>query len=344
MRLLHTFLLLLSLVFSTLTAEEYKYSYIPKTAYENQIFPITIIGIGTGSQKAPRFLFDQRGSNQPLFDQPLIVKNGDDSFYTFYFRAKGVDFLLPPLQITDENTSVDLDGASFPISRLKPREDYCGVLAADMKIKTSQASTFDEKNNLVTIMIEAYEANLENMHLTNTLEDGIDNIEREFAKVVGEFYAVVPDSQKKFKFTYFNTIKQQYVFLQVPIEIKDVTTAAAHAELNPTDDSYDKLKKDAFIALSVLFLLLFLWKRDFFYLVIAAVLVITLLTFYTPKENLCIKQGASLYILPTPTSRISTKVDEQYTTPLLGQHAEYNKIKYQNGTIGWVKNEDLCKN
>jgi len=56
------------------------------------------------------------------------------------------------------------------------------------------------------------------------------------------------------------------------------------------------------------------------------------------------KQGAMLYILPTQVSRVSTKVDEEITVPLLGKRADYDKIEYKNGMIGWIKNEDICKN
>jgi uncharacterized membrane protein len=291
----------------------------------------------------PRFTFDETEANHPLFRKPLIVKNGSDSFYTFYFKADHTSFHLPGLMIEEGNATVYLDAADIPVAKLKAREDFCGVLAADMKIKTSQASTYDSKNNLITLSIEAFEANLENMHLKKVIEDGIENIERKGAKARAEYYAVVPVSQKEIRFTYFNTIRKQYVFLKAPITIIDYSVST-QSELNPKDDSFTKIKKMTFIGLSLFFFILFLWKRDFFYLVIAVITVITLLTFYMPKKKICIKQGASLYILPTYTSRISTKIDSEITTPLLGERETFNKIEYKNGMIGWIKNEDLCEN
>ena len=339
------FLLLLAIIwFSPLlqAGVEYKYSYIPKKVYENQIFPITVLEIGS-SGTTPHFIFDRTDTGEPLFRKPLVVKNGNDSFYTFYFKAQDSSFSLPALSITDHNVTIFLDARDIPVGRLKSREDSCGVLAADMKIKTSQASTFDEKNNLVTLSIEAFEANLENMHLKGVVEDGIENIKRKNAKATAEYYAVIPASQKNIKFTYFNTIKGQYVALKTPITIIDYSVSA-QSELNPKDDSFNKIKKKVFIGIGIFFFLLFLWKRDFFYLVIAAVTFITLFTFYIPNKDICVKQGASLYILPTYTSNISTKIDRETRTPLLGERAEFNKIEYKNGIIGWVKDEDLCKN
>jgi hypothetical protein len=332
-------------IFMTVAVEatSYQYSYLPKTAYEHQIFPITILGTSTANQPTPEFSFDSANANQPLFKQPLVVKNGSDSFYTFYFRAEGQGFLLPSLQIQDADSQITLKGGYFPVARLKPRLDYSGVLAADMKITTSQASTFDEQHNLVTMQIEAYEANLEQMHLSASIEDGIDEVERSFAKVTGEYYAVVPASETKLKFTYFNTIKQQYVYLETPIEIKEILVAATEEELNPSEENYDRIKKDLFIALSVLFLVLFIWKRDFLYLSIAAVTLITLMTLYAPTKRICVAQGAPLYILPTSTSRMITTVDADYTARLLGQREHYYKVRYHDHIIGWILETDVCQ-
>jgi hypothetical protein len=322
--------------------DEYKYSYLPKKVHENQIFPITVLEIGS-TEDMPRFYFDTEGENKPLFQEPLIVKNGNDSFYTFYFKAHKGIFHLPQLTIGKTSETIYLDATDIPIAVLKPRKDFSGVLAADMKIKTSQASTYDKKNNLVTLSIEAFEANLENMHLKMIVEDGIENIKRQNAKVRAEYYVVVPESKKSIKFTYFNTIKGQYVFLEAPIVIRDYSVST-QSELNPKDDSFEKVKKMTFVGLTALFFLLFLWKRDFFYLIVAIVTLITLLTFYAPGKKICIKQGSPLYILPTYTSRVSTKINVEFTTPLLGERDEFNKIEYENGIIGWIKDEDLCNN
>ena len=347
MHLSRSFLLSLFLVIVffpnfLLSSEKFKYSYVPKKVYENQIFPVTVLEIGS-DKSIPQFRFEYYGPSRALFKKPLVVKNGNDSFYTFYFRADEDNFHLPLLSIHDNNSTTYLDTADIPVKKLKARDDFCGVLAADMKIKTSQASTYDEKNNLITLSIEAFEANLESMHLKNVVEDGIENIKRKYAKARAEYYAVVPAAQKKIRFTYFNTIKEQFVFLEAPITIIDYSVST-QSELNPKDDSFDKLKKMTFIGFTILFFLLFLWKRDFFYLIIAVILAITLVTFYIPNKKICVKEGAPLYILPTYTSQTSTNIDREINVPLLGKREEFNKIEYKNGIIGWVKDEDLCKN
>jgi len=335
----------LLLAYTTLLSaqSEFKYSYMPKKVYENQLFPVTVMAIGGAGSKKPQLLFDHLSSTQPLFKEPLIVQNGPDTFYTFYFKAAKEDLRIPRLIIATDTDEISLEPKTVFIKSLKKREDFSQVLAADMKIKNSQVSNYDEKNLIVTLSIEAFEANLEEMQLENVQEAGIENLNRSKARVEAEYYVVLPVGQKELKFTYFNTIKEQYVFLEVPVVVADASVTT-QSDLNPKDDSYEKLKKYTFMFLVGFFFIMFLFKRDFFYLVFGVVSLITLLTFYIPHKKICVKQGASLYILPTPTSTISTKTDEKTETMLLGERDEYRKIEYKDGIVGWVKNEDLCNN
>ncbi len=346
MSLFRSFWLLMGLVFAFTTLvnaeSEYKYSYMPKKVYQNQLFPVTVIDTAQRNEN-PQFEFDKLSSVQPISEDPLVIRNGDDSFYTFYFKASRIDVRIPRLFIVSSSVNISLEPQNISLSSLKNREDFCGVLAADMKVRNSQVSNYDEKHHLVTLSIEAFEANLEDMKIDNAEEYGIEEIQRDNAKVQAEFYVVLPATQKMLKFTYFNTITKQYVFLQVPVELADATVTT-QSDLNPKEDSFEKLKKYTFMILVLFFFLMFLFKRDFFYLVLGVVSLITLLTFYIPHENICVKQGAPLYLIPTQTSTISTKLEQELNTMVLGERDEFIKIEYKNGIIGWIKNEDLCKN
>ena len=345
MRHLRAVYLLLGFVlfFTTLLSatSEYKYSYVPKKVYENQLFPVTVIGIGDTGLNTPSFTFDHSSDIQPLFQAPLVIRNGNDSFYTFYFQTKKSDIRIPPLAISSASSEASFASQNILIKKLKLRDDFCQVLAADMKIKNSQVSNYDEKNHIVTLSIEAFEANIEDMSLKGVIESGIENIHREFAKVSAEFYVVVPVETKQLKFTYFNTIKKQYVFKEVPVIVEDASIST-QSDLNPKEDSFEKLKKYGLMILTGFFLLMFLFKRDFFYLVFGVIAFITLLTLYIPHKKICVQQGAPLYILPTATSTTSTKIDEELDTLLLGEREGYKKVEYKEGIIGWIKNEDLC--
>lgn len=327
-----------------LSAESvYKYSYFPKKIYKNQVFPVTVIGMNTAQTQLPEFTFDPASTVIPLSEQPLVIKNNNDSFYTFYFKAKDRGLRIPALRITTETDYTELPSGFVPLAELEQREDFCGVIAADMKIKNFQVSNYDESNHIVTLNIEANEANLEDMRLSMVAESGIEEIKRDNAKVYGDFYAVVPTEQKELKFTYFNTIQHQYAMIEVPVDVKDASSAT-HTELNPKEDSFEQLKRFTLGVLTLFMFVMFLFKRDFFFLVLGVISLITLLTLYIPHKKICIKQGAPLYILPTHTSTVSTYLEEKLEAPLLGERETYLKVETKQGIIGWVKDEDLCEN
>jgi len=346
MHLLRTFVLLWSFLFSALSplhAEgDFKYSYVPKKVYENQLFPVTILDTREKKRK-PRYEFEISNAIRPLSSKPLVIRNGSDNFYTFYYKAGRDTITIPRIYINDNGKITILESHRIPVEKLDPPQDFCGVLAADMKIRSHQVSHYDEKNYLVTLSLEAYEANLEDMYLNGVEEFGVEDLQRHGAKVKAEFYVVVPTSKKMLAFSYYNTIKQQYVPLKVPVELID-TTVVTQSDLNPKEDSFDKLKKYTFMLLVGFFFLMFLVYRDIFYLVLGTVSLITLLTFYRPKAQICVQQGAPLYILPTENSSISMKIDNELHTTLLGERLDYKKIEYKKGVVGWIKNEDLCKN
>ncbi|UPT76562.1 hypothetical protein MN086_05780 [Sulfurovum sp. XGS-02] len=337
--------LVIALIFAYTTLlsaqNEFKYSYMPKKVYENQLFPVTVIAPGEKTESKRQFTFDSSSKIQPLFKEPLTIHNGPDSFYTFYFKASNVDIRIPRLFISSESGEHSLGPNTVFIESLEPHEEFCHVLAADMKIKNSQVSNYDEKRHIVTLSVEAFEANLEDMKLDKVEESGVENIKRDFAKVEGEFYVVLPVEDKLLKFAYFNTIKKQYEFLEVPVEVVDASVTT-QSDLNPKEDSFEKLKKYTFMSLVGFFFIMFLFKRDFFYLVFGVVSFITLLTFYIPHKKICVKQGAPLYILPTHTSTVSTKIDQKLDTMLLSERDGFKKVEYKEGVIGWIKNEDLC--
>ncbi len=321
---------------------QFKYSYMPKEVYKNQLFPITIMAIGDKGTDKTYFTFDDSIESNLLFQEPLIVRNGNDSFYTFYFKASISDIRIPRLFISSVDMEISLNPHFISVKSLKEKKNFSHLLSSQMRIKSSQVSYFDENNYIVTISIEAYEANLEDMHIAQIYESGIENIVRKNAKVEGDFFVVLPTSQKELNFNYFNTIKNQYLSFKIPIKIVDASIST-QSNLNPKDDNFEKLKKYTLIFIFTIFLIMFILKKDFFYLILVTIIFITFFSLYTPHKRVCVKQGSALYILPTTTSTISTRVDEKLDKILLGKHEKFYKIEYRDGVIGWIKNEDICK-
>jgi len=339
-------LLLFAAAASPLSAQtEYRYSYVPKQLYAGQVFPVTVLAENADPAHPPTFRFDPKARIRPLEKKPLKVGNGKDLFYTFYFKAGKEDFRLPDLYIQESDRTLRLPGHLIPVRTLTapPEERFCGVIASDFKIKTSQVSTFDDKNNLISLSIEAHEANLEDMAIPGVVEGGIEKLMRRGSLAIAEYYFVLPANVPEITFSYYNAIKQQFVPLKVSTSYEH-KQVAAQVDLNPKDSSFTKLKKYTFGALSLFFLLMFLLYRDYFYLVLLTVTVVTLVTFFSPLKKVCVQEGAPLYILPTATSTVGTTIDRDVRLPVLHQYRNFYKVEFKHGITGWIKNEDLCKN
>jgi hypothetical protein len=337
-------LLLLSLLFGYLleAQERYKYSYIPKQVYQKQLFPLTIIGIGVTSKDRVAFDFDTTSPTQPISTEPLVVRNGEDSFFTFYFKAHHTDITTPTLLIQSQHQSTTLPQERIRVQPLATREDFSGLLATDLSIKNSQLSNYDENNSMLTLSIEAFEANIEDMNISHAIESHMESFSRSFAKVSAELYLIIPSDKKEIAFTYFNTIKQQFILLHISTALKD-TSVATQSDLNPKEDNFEKLKKYAMAILSIFFTVMLLFRRDLFYLLFASLSILTFLSLFIPHKKICIKEGTPLYLLPTSSSTVSTYITKDLQTSLLAEHDTYTKIEYQKGRIGWIKNENICK-
>jgi len=321
----------------------FHYSYIPKKVYQNQIFPITIIQTQSTNSK-PSFEFNSWGNNKPLNTTPLNITNGSDSFYTFYFKADEHtrELEIPRIFISQNNKKFMLEPKFIKIIPLKKPKDFCGVIATEFKISNYQISNYDKQNYLVTLSIESLEANLEDMYIKDAIEYGVDKLHKAYPKVTAEFYFIIPNSKKKITFTYYNSIKKEFIPLSFKLKV-DNTTVTTQSSLNPKYDSFDLLKKYILMFLVGFFFIMFIAKKDFFYLVFGALALITLLSLYVPHKQICIKAKSKLYILPTHTSRVSAVVIKKYTTQVLSTHGDYIKVEYKNHTIGWIKDEDVCK-
>jgi hypothetical protein len=88
---------------------------------------------------------------------------------------------------------------------------------------------------------------------------------------------------------------------------------------------------------------MFWWRRDILYLALLIVVVYLIYLAYKPNAAICIQEGSPLYILPTHNSLKSTNIKKKLHISTIGEHGKYYKINYHNGIIGWINEEDLCK-
>jgi len=341
-------ILILILIWTSITCAQvdtYTYSYIPKHVFATQVFPVTVSSSREENAMPPTFHFDPSSPIRPIKSTPLTGSNGGNTFYTFYFRAHQDDIIIPALEISHGNNTTTLENHRIPVEILdsSKQKGFCGLIATSCKILTSQVSEFDARNNLISLTIKASEANPQEIHTPNSMESGIEKLTTKNAESLIEYYFVIPSSQKSVTSSYYNTLQNRFISKTISTDY-DNQPVAAQESLNRNDGSYDRLKKYGLSFLALFFFWMFWKKKEIFFLVLFAVCLLILLTLFTPHEKICVQQGALLYILPTQTSTTGSQVDREFTTSVLNRRNTYYKIEYDHHVIGWIKDEDTCKN
>ena len=344
--LLKVFITILLLA-TTINAQNapYSYSYVPKFVYKNQVFPITIYVKHYNSKDEPRFDFDAMALIQPIDPKPTKLINKDSAYYTFYFKADTQDSKIntPTINIWNLDYTYILHPKYIKIKKLntKKEKNFSNVIASNLRINQVKIDPYDSKNYLITLKLEANEANLEDISIPNVEDDGIEELKRDGARVTASYYFITPSSKKSINFSYYNTIKNS--FITKKISTKNIKNYSDTVELSPKDLSFDKIKRYILYSVIVIFLILIIFTKDLLYIIITAFLIALTIYLNLSYKKICIQEGASVYILPTQNSNISRQIDKRITTTMVNKYKNFNKIEYKN-IIGWIKDEDLCKN
>jgi len=324
----------------------YSYSYTPKFVYQNQVFPVTILVKHYNPKDPPHFEYDIIAPLQPIDLKPTKLINKNEAFFTFYFKAdtQEKNLVIPQLSIWNLSYTYILHPKKIAVKNLDDKigDNFSGIIASNLRINDVKINPYDSSNSIVTLRLEASEANLEDISLPNVADDGIENIKRDGARVTEKYYFIIPSNKKSIDITYYNLIKNKID--TKTIDLKSKNNYIDPTELNPKDLSFEKIKKYLFIGLIVIFLLLLIFTKDILYLIVTILLIALATYIYYPKGSICIQEGASLYILPTSNSEISQQIDNQIETKVIKKYKNFTKIEYKNKISGWIKDEDICKN
>ena len=345
MRLIGVWLVTLLLLVGSLAAQTtYSYSYVPKQIYATQIFPVTIIADSIDNKTPPRFYFDRDSSIKPINTTPMKDENDHNTFFTFYFKAPQNDIRVPILTIVDRGQTVSLKSKYIPVKLLdtSAQPKFCGLIATSCKVLNLQVSPFDDNRTLVSAILKVTEGNVRELKIADSLEDGIEKLTTNGASSTIEYYFVIPSKIKEVTTSYFNTLQGRFITKKIATDFQN-KPVAAQENLNPIDSSFDKVKKYGMIFMTFLLLVMLLIRRESFYLILFLVGVVIIFNMFRSRDKICIEEGALLYILPTSISTIGGHIDRDIETDILNKRGEYYKIEYDNGIIGWIKHENICK-
>ena len=214
------------------------------------------------------------------------------------------------------------------IKPLPKIENFCGILANNLKIINPISSTFDKNQTIVSFTIKCNNCNINDFNLSN----------KENLKVLSNneatFYVLLPKNQKKLIFYYYNLKQNQYDKIELPIIIKE-KTISTQTNINPNESKFFTPVNLLLLILIALSLIIFLIYQKVWLLIFPLFFAFLILIQFIPKGEITLKKGTKVQILPTQNSTIFYIIKKNTTVKILNKRGHYIKIKINN-KIGWV--------
>lgn len=326
------------------------YYELPKKLFKGQVFTLTIKALSAKKGYERLDYNFSNGSGLTLLSDEKERKINSPYFYdTFYFQVTGNRVRIPDVKTSlifkDESGSLNetLRGERISTVRLNPEKDFSQVLAENFNILEYKTSQYDNQHNIVVFSAEAKMANLNDFSLHAADKEGIDAYEQELPYSKFTYYAVVSKQLNELKFTYFNLNTRRFQDVVIPIIVIN-DRVSTQTDLAPTQNTHVFAKIIAAGLVSAVGIVLFIYRRKKLYLLIVILPLFFIAKLSVPIKHVCVKEDSNIYLLPMKNGTIFEKVPFRFTTESLGEAENFTKIRMQNNQIGWVQDENLCKN
>ena len=330
-------------------------SYIkyPKHVYKNQRFEVEVKALITRKNYdsiQTRFI---NAKNMTPLNPRESWKKSTSSANTyankFYFKAYESKFKMPTIEVRLYKgkklmEARRISAVNITFSEIaKSDERFTNVIAKDFKILNTKTKQYTNKQALTILDINAENSNLEDFFIKGIEEQGFTVIEDKYPSQHIIYYLVIPIHKKTIVFNYYNTTLNKFEKITVPVVLEE-ELVSTQTDLNPNNSSFEKYKKIGMGVLSLLSLLLFIWKRKYIFLVLFLVVTIIFILFAMPNKTIKLKENTVIYILPPKNSTIFQKVSKQIVVEDMKRKNGFVKIMFGSGSnnfIGWVKEKDV---
>ena len=227
------------------------------------------------------------------------------------------------------------------IKSIESKENFANFVGEDLKIEMIKSSKFNEYSNLTTIELISKNGNLTLFNIPGEFQkQGFDNLKGDFKNQNGIYFIISDNNITDINFSYYNPIYNIFNDINLTINVQD-SDLSTQVPLNPKEGEF-KLYKDLSIYFAIIiFLVIFIWKKSYYSLVIAIAFIAYSLYDNKPFSDAKLKTDTKVRILPTSNSTIFTITTKEQDVKIITKKDNYTKVILQNQTIGWVENENI---
>ncbi|MFT7003734.1 MAG: putative membrane protein [Sulfurimonas sp.] len=326
------------------------YEKTPERVIKGEIFSVTLKTLSTVTDFAD--ITYELSNDKGLKLLNTIPYRDQDSKYvhdTFYFLTTSSDASLPDFTATlhDYNSTTYKDttllGEKLNVVTLNPKKDFSNIVADSFELVEYKTTTYDDQHNIVIFVATAQNCDISSFTLQNVHKQGIESMtESNFdSKIV--YFAVINKKIENFSFSYFNLETNKFTLINIPIVVID-DSVTTQTDLKPKNQSHDRLKITIAGVIALIAILFIIWRKKYIYLIFIVIPLVYIAYVAMPSKEVCIKVGSEIYLLPMHNGTIFERTASVYHLQKEGSVKGFVKVKLQNEKIGWVKNEDICKN
>lgn len=344
-------LLFFALLVASLEANKVIYlSYedVPNRVIKGEIFTVTLKSLSTfGDSFDIHYTFSTAQGVKLLTPVPKRMKKGKYNLDTFYFLSTANKARLPNIEASligapDASTTI-LSGTIIPVITLNPPKNFSNIIAKDFKLLEYKTTSYDNEHNIIIFIATAKNANIKALRFKDLYKQGIESLSESYDESKITYFLVVDKSVEHFTFSYFNTQKNNFVLVSIPVIVIE-DSVVTQSDLKPKDQSHEQLKLLVAGGLALLAFLFALMRKKFRYIIFALFPLGYMVYISFPEKMVCINAGAQIRLLPVTNGTIFETTSEVLYLQKEGTSRDFTKIKLQNEKIGWVNNEDLCQN
>lgn len=324
------------------------YEKIPSRVLKGEIFEVTIKTISTVKNFIDiKYELSNSKGLKLLNNSPTRSIESKYYYETFYFIATSENAALPDFTaiLIDKNNAhyatTTLAGEKLNVISLNPSKDFSNIVANSFDIVEHKTTSYDATRNIVVFVATATHCDISALKLHNVYKQGTESITESHLDSKIIYYAIIDKKVENLSFSYFNLIKNKFITIDLPIVVND-DSVTTQSDLKPKDQSNEILKMSIAAAIAFLALVMLIWKKNYIYLIFVIVPLSYVLYVGVPSKEVCIKEGAKIYLLPVANGTIFETTKSKYNLQKEEEVKGWIKVQLENKKIGWVKNEDIC--
>jgi hypothetical protein len=317
----------------------------PTNVYTNQIFKLKVkatIVVDDFDEIQTNFL-DSKNISLLNPNSKWKIKSNTEFYNTYIFKAQDKHAKLPVIEILlkDKQNNIKYTKQLLPPtisfnSIAIDDELFSKVIAQDVKISHQNTKQYNNKELLSVIKLEATNSNLEDFHLNKYLDQGLEEFEEKENYKAIYYYLVLPRDTQTIRFKYYNTNKNSFVTIEIPIELND-ELISTQTDLNPKNSKLLLYQKIILIFIAMIFIIIYIKKRRKLYIIISIISIVILLLLLIPNKTIIIPSNTRVYILPLKHSSIFITTTKKQEVEILKSTRGFTKIILKNQKIGWIK-------